>query len=106
MQEETEVLGENLRGRAWIDNQIHIQPWPDRESNPGCSGKRQTNDRGSTDNEPKFSSSVSSSEHKRWWTQERRYEVQVILAFCWVPPLFSWVCYNMSRHQMILYSNM
>ena len=23
MQQETEVLGENLRGRVWIDNQIH-----------------------------------------------------------------------------------
>ena len=24
MQEETEVLGENLRGQVWIENQIHI----------------------------------------------------------------------------------
>ena len=33
MQEETEVLGEILRERVWIDNQIHIQPWSDWESN-------------------------------------------------------------------------
>ena len=25
MQEETEVLGENLRGQVWIENQIHIR---------------------------------------------------------------------------------
>ena len=35
MQEETEVLGENLRGHVWIENQIHIRLWPDWESNPG-----------------------------------------------------------------------
>ena len=33
MQEETEVLGENLRGQVWIENQIHIRLWPDWESN-------------------------------------------------------------------------
>ena len=31
MQEETEVLGENLRGQVWIENQIHIRLWPDWE---------------------------------------------------------------------------
>ena len=29
MQEETEVLGENLRGQVWIENQIHIRLWPE-----------------------------------------------------------------------------
>ena len=29
MQEETEVLGENLNGQVWIENQIHIRLWPD-----------------------------------------------------------------------------
>ena len=32
-----------LRGQVWIDNQIHVRPWPDRESNPGCSGERRGN---------------------------------------------------------------
>ena len=40
MQEETEVLGENLRGQVWIKNQIHIRLWPDWESNPGRIGER------------------------------------------------------------------
>ena len=29
MQERTEVLGENLRGQVWIENQIHIRLWPE-----------------------------------------------------------------------------
>ena len=45
MQEETEVLGENPRGRVWIENQIHIRLWPDWESNPGRIGKRHGNNR-------------------------------------------------------------
>ena len=45
MQEETEVLGENLRGQVWIENQIHIWLWPDWESNPGRIGERQGNNR-------------------------------------------------------------
>ena len=45
MQEETEVLGENLRGLVWIENQIHIWLWPDWESNPGRIGERQRNNR-------------------------------------------------------------
>ena len=35
MHEETEVLGENLRGQVWIENQIHIRLWPDWEIEPG-----------------------------------------------------------------------
>ena len=45
MQEETEVLGENLRGQEWIENQIHIRLWPDWESNPGRIGERHGNNR-------------------------------------------------------------
>ena len=45
MQEETEVLGENLRGQVWIENQIHIRLWPDWESNPGRIGERHGNNR-------------------------------------------------------------
>ena len=45
MQEETEVLGENLRGQVWIENQIHIRLWPDWESNPGRFGERHGNNR-------------------------------------------------------------
>ena len=45
MQEETEVLGENLRGQLWIENQIHIRLWPDWESNPGRIGERHGNNR-------------------------------------------------------------
>ena len=40
MQEESEVLRENLRGRVWIDNQIHVKPWPHRKSNSGHSGEK------------------------------------------------------------------
>ena len=29
MHEETEVLGENLHGQEWIEDQIHIRLWPD-----------------------------------------------------------------------------
>ena len=43
MQEETEVLGENLCGQVWIENQIHIRLWPDWESNPGRIGERHGN---------------------------------------------------------------
>ena len=43
MQEETEVLGENLRRQVWIKNQIHIWLWPDWESNPGHIGERHGN---------------------------------------------------------------
>ena len=43
MQEDTEVLGENLRGQVWIENQIHIRLWPDWESNPGRIGERHRN---------------------------------------------------------------
>ena len=35
-----------------IDNQIHVQPWPDRESNPGRSGERRTNNRCSNPSPP------------------------------------------------------
>ena len=45
MQEETEVLGENLHGQVWIENQIHIRLWPDWESNPGRIGERHGNNR-------------------------------------------------------------
>ena len=45
MQEETEVLGENLRGQVWIENQIHIRLWPDWESNPGRIGEKHGNNR-------------------------------------------------------------
>ena len=45
MQEETEVLGENLHGQVWIENQIHIWLWPDWESNPGRIGERHGNNR-------------------------------------------------------------
>ena len=46
MQEETEVLGENLRGLVWIENQIHIRLiWPDWKSNPGLIGERHGNNR-------------------------------------------------------------
>ena len=45
MQEETEVLGENLRGQVWIENQIHIRLWPDWESNLGRIGERHGNNR-------------------------------------------------------------
>ena len=45
MQEETEVLGENLRGQVWIENQIHIWLWPDWESNLGRIGERHGNNR-------------------------------------------------------------
>ena len=46
MQEETEVLGENLRGQVWIENQIHIRLiWPDWKSNPGLIGERLGNNR-------------------------------------------------------------
>ena len=45
MQEETKVLGENLRGYVWIENQIHIWLWPDWESNPGRIGERHGNNR-------------------------------------------------------------
>ena len=45
MQEETEVLGENLRGQVWMENQIHIRLWPDWESNPGRIGERHGNNR-------------------------------------------------------------
>ena len=45
MQEETEVLGVNLRGQVWIENQIHIRLWPDWESNPGRIGERHGNNR-------------------------------------------------------------
>ena len=45
MQEETEVLGENLRGQVWIENQIHIRLWPDWESNPGRISERHGNNR-------------------------------------------------------------
>ena len=45
MQEETEVLGENLRGQVWIENQIHIRLWSDWESNPGRIGERHGNNR-------------------------------------------------------------
>ena len=43
MQEEIEVLGENLRGQVWIENQIHIRLWPDWESNSGRIGERHGN---------------------------------------------------------------
>ena len=44
MQEETQVLGENLRGQVWIENQIHIRLiWPDWKSNPGLIGERHGN---------------------------------------------------------------
>ena len=39
------MIGENLRGQVWIKNQIHIQLWPDWESNPGRIGERHGNNR-------------------------------------------------------------
>ena len=39
------MLGENLRGQVWIENQIHIRLWPDWESNPGRIGERHGNNR-------------------------------------------------------------
>ena len=45
MQEETKVLGENLHGQVWIENQIHIRLWPDWESNLGRIGERHGNNR-------------------------------------------------------------
>ena len=35
----------NLRGQVWIENQIHIQLWPDWESNLGRFGERHGNNR-------------------------------------------------------------
>ena len=51
MQEETEVLGENLRRQVWIENKIHIRLWPDWESNPGRIGERHGNDRSANPSE-------------------------------------------------------
>ena len=45
MQEETEVLGENLRGQVWIENQIQIRLWSDWESNLGRIFERHGNNR-------------------------------------------------------------
>ena len=45
MQEETKVLGENLHGQVWIENQIHIRLQPDWESSPGRIGERHGNNR-------------------------------------------------------------
>ena len=49
MQEETEVLGENLCGQVWIENQIHTRLWPDWESNPGRIGERHGNNHCASD---------------------------------------------------------
>ena len=39
------MLGENLRGQVWIENQIHIRLWSDWESKLGRIGERHGNNR-------------------------------------------------------------